>query len=202
MKFRPVGAELFHADRRSEDGRTDRHEEANFSTAPTTLCFVSRTFIVLRTLHSHYRKQNLGSGLIILGCGISTVHQGRHPLLDISLGVVCVTIALKYPTSRKHSTTLRSSWPMLSHVTVWCMNCEFRSCWSISSCQETMTLTNLVTFAKLRKATVRLAMTVYPSVRLSVCACAWNSSSRTGRIFMKFCIWFQTLYCLTNAHRL
>ena len=51
------------------DGRTDRHDEANFSTASTTLCFVSRTFIVFRTLHSHYRKQNLGSGLIILGSG-------------------------------------------------------------------------------------------------------------------------------------
>jgi hypothetical protein len=28
MKIRPVGAELFHADRRT-DGRTDRHDEAN-----------------------------------------------------------------------------------------------------------------------------------------------------------------------------
>jgi hypothetical protein len=28
MKIRPVGAELFHADRRT-DGRADRHDEAN-----------------------------------------------------------------------------------------------------------------------------------------------------------------------------
>jgi len=28
MKICPVGAELFHADRRT-DGRTDRHDEAN-----------------------------------------------------------------------------------------------------------------------------------------------------------------------------
>jgi hypothetical protein len=90
MKFRPVGAELLHADRRSEDGRTDRHDEANFWTDPTTLCFVWRTFIVLRTLHSHYRKQNLGPGIIILGSGNSTVHQGCHPLLVVSLGgVLC-----------------------------------------------------------------------------------------------------------------
>jgi hypothetical protein len=38
MKIRPVGAEMFHADRRAE-GRTDRHDEANsrfrnFANAP------------------------------------------------------------------------------------------------------------------------------------------------------------------------
>jgi hypothetical protein len=87
MKFCTDGAEFFHADARSEDARTDRHE-ANFSTAPTTLCFVSRMFIALRTLHSHYRKHNLGSELIILGNGISTVHEGCQQLLVVSLGVV------------------------------------------------------------------------------------------------------------------
>jgi len=42
MKIRPVGAELYHADRRlagRPDGRTDRHDEANvpfriFANAP------------------------------------------------------------------------------------------------------------------------------------------------------------------------
>jgi hypothetical protein len=85
---------------RTHDRRTDGQTDTTkliFRPAPTTLCFVSRTFIVLRILHSHYRKQNLGSGLIILGNGISTVHQGCQALLVVSLGVVlchdCLEVA-------------------------------------------------------------------------------------------------------------
>jgi len=44
---------------------------------------------------------------------------------------------------------------------------------------------SLVTFAKLRKATIGFVI----SVRMSVPPSAWNNSPSTGRIFMKFDIW-------------
>jgi hypothetical protein len=48
--------------------------------------------------------------------------------------------------------------------------------------------TVLNAFAKFRKATIRFVM----SVCLSVCLSAWNNSTPTGRIFMKFdiCLFF------------
>jgi hypothetical protein len=43
----------------------------------------------------------------------------------------------------------------------------------------------LVAFAKFRRTTISFLMPVRPSVRLSV----WNSSTPTGRVFVKFDIW-------------
>jgi hypothetical protein len=45
--------------------------------------------------------------------------------------------------------------------------------------------TILGAFAKLRKATISIVLSVRPSVGLS----AWNNSVPTGRVFMEFDIW-------------
>jgi len=47
----------------------------------------------------------------------------------------------------------------------------------------------LVTFAKLREATISFVMSAYMSVRLSTLPHVLNNSAPTRRIFMKFDIW-------------
>jgi len=47
----------------------------------------------------------------------------------------------------------------------------------------------LLAITKLRKATVTFVMSVCLSVYMSVLLFAWNTSSRTGRILIKFDIW-------------
>jgi hypothetical protein len=86
MKIRPVGAELFHADRRTDLRLIVAFR--NLSKATKTLYFVSRPFILLHTLHIHYRKQYICAEIIIVGSGNSTVHQGCQQLQVVWLGVV------------------------------------------------------------------------------------------------------------------
>jgi hypothetical protein len=53
-------------------------------------------------------------------------------------------------------------------------------------------------FANLRKPTVSFIMFVCPSVHLSIRPSPWNSSSPTGRNFMKYSIWVFLKICREN----